>query len=105
MKLKTLKSSLQSAGVSRLPVLSARPQMVERKRGSAGVKDRASIKLRDCGMCQECRRRGRARPGDVVDHITPLWDQGSDEDINKELLCHPCHDEKTAREAGQRAAG
>jgi 5-methylcytosine-specific restriction protein A len=104
MKLKTLKPRLQAAPASRLQVLTARPHTTERKRGSAGVKDRAKIKQRDCGLCQECKRRGRVTIGAVVDHITPLWDGGSDEDDNKELLCTPCHDAKTAAEAGQRTA-
>lgn len=103
MKLTTLKSRLQGSPAPRVPTLSARPLMVERLRGGAGVRDRAKVKARDCGLCQECRRQGRARPGAVVDHITPLWDGGSDEDSNKELICNPCHDAKTAREAGQRA--
>lgn len=102
VKLKTLKSSLQRAPATRVQVLTARPHTVERRRGSAGVKDRERIKERDCGLCQECRRQGKGRPGAVVDHIEPLWKGGSDEGCNKELLCHPCHDAKTAREAGER---
>jgi 5-methylcytosine-specific restriction endonuclease McrA len=43
--------------------------------------------------------------GVAVDHKTPLWMGGSDEDSNKELLCQPCHDAKTAREAAARARG
>jgi 5-methylcytosine-specific restriction endonuclease McrA len=104
MKLQTLKSGLRAAPSSRLQVLSARPLTVDRKRGSAGVKDRAKIKQRDCGLCQECKRCGCVTIGDVVDHIIPLWNGGSDEDDNKELLCNPCHDAKTAAEAGQRTA-
>lgn len=79
--------------------------MVERLRGGAGVRDRAKIKARDCGLCQECKRQGRARPGSVVDHTTPLWEYGTDEESNKELLCHPCHDAKSKVEAARRAAG
>lgn len=77
-----------------------RPNLVERKRGSAGVKDRDSIKRRDCGMCRHCGRLGR-----VVDHIVPLWAGGSDDESNKQLLCDACHNSKTKREAAQRAGG
>lgn len=78
---------------------------IERKRGSAGVKGRNSIKSRDCGLCQACRRNGFVTLGAQVDHIIPLWRGGSDEDSNKELLCAPCHDTKTRREAAERARG
>lgn len=102
-KLQTLKPRLQAAG-SRLAVLTpTRPDTVERVRGWRGVKDRHRIRERDCGLCQECLRSNHASIGVAVDHVKPLWDQGSDEDSNKELLCQPCHDAKTKREAKERA--
>ena len=103
MKLQQLRTHLQSAAsrVTMLPV--QRPDTVERKRGSAGVRDRDRVRARDCGLCQECKRNGRTTLGGPVDHITPLWKGGSDADDNKEVLCVPCHDAKTAREAGERA--
>lgn len=104
-RLKTLKPRLAAVSSARVPVLTAQPGRVERKRGSAGVKDRNEIKERDCGLCQACARAGRTTVGSVVDHIEPLWKGGSDEAANKELLCIPCHDEKTAREAKERARG
>ncbi|HEV2612526.1 MAG TPA: HNH endonuclease signature motif containing protein [Noviherbaspirillum sp.] len=106
MKLQTLKPRLTTLSTSRVQTLpNIRTGTVERKRGSAGVKDRNNIRKRDCGLCQECKRKGIVSLGQVVDHIHPLWDGGSDEDDNKELLCVPCHDVKTAREAKQRAGG
>ena len=105
MKLQQLRNSLAPAAsrVNMLPT--QRPDVVERKRGSAGVRDRERIRARDCGLCQECKRRGKTALGAAVDHIAPLWKGGSDEDDNKELLCIPCHDAKTAREAAERARG
>lgn len=105
MKLKTLKSALQGAPASRLAILAARPQIVGRLRGGAGVRDRAKIKERDCGLCQECRRYGMGRPGSIVDHRIPLWDGGSDDGGNKQYLCRSCSDAKTKVEAGLRARG
>ena len=105
MKLQTLKPRLKAASVARVPLLLAKPGTVERKRGSAGVKDRNNIKKRDFGLCQACRREGRSRPGHVVDHIKPLWNGGTNDATNLELLCTACHDRKTAAEAGQRARG
>lgn len=104
MKLTTLKTRLQSAG-TRLPVLTQRPNVVERKRGYAGVLDRKRIRERDCGLCQQCLREGRTTVGYPVDHIIALADGGTDDDDNKETLCQPCHDAKSAREARQRARG
>ncbi len=103
--MKTLKPRLKAASTVRLQVLTQQPDRVERKRGSAGVKDRNAIKARDCGLCQACKRAGKVTVGSVVDHKVPLWQGGSDEDSNKELLCDPCHDTKTAGEATQRAKG
>lgn len=105
MKLTTLKPRLKASNLTRIPTLTAQPATVQRLRGSAGVKDRAAIKARDCGMCQACKRQGITRPGRVVDHIVPLHMQGTDDASNKELLCDPCHDAKTATEAGDRARG
>lgn len=101
MKLRTLGSRLTQAprpGPKPLPATT-----VERKRGSAGVRDRANIRARDKGLCQEHKRQGMVRLGHVVDHITPLHMGGDDQDSNKELLCTECHDAKSAREAGARA--
>ena len=103
MKLTTIKPRLKAASLNRIQTAPA--ATVERKRGSAGVKDRAAIKARDNGLCLLCKAQGRVSIGVVVDHITPLWAGGSDADSNKQTLCHPCHDAKTRREAGQRSAG
>lgn len=103
-RLKTLKPRLQVATGRIIVIAPARPETVQRKRGWAGVQDRNRIRLRDEGQCQECKRRGVDRLGHVVDHKKPLWDGGSDDDSNKELLCTPCHDAKTAREATARAS-
>lgn len=103
MKLTTIKPRLTAISTARLKP--AQAQVTERKRGSAGVKDRESIKMRDCGMCVECHRKGATRRGWIVDHRIPLWDGGSDEPENKQTLCIPCHDAKSKVEAGLRAKG
>lgn len=99
MKLTTLKPRIKAVTLGRIAML-PKSTAVERKRGSAGVADRIKIKQRDKGLCQVCRR-----PGYIVDHIIPLWEGGSDEDENKQLICAPCHDAKSAVEAKRRAAG
>ena len=39
-----------------------------------------------------------------LDHIVPLVDGGSHDPSNLQTLCTPCHKNKTAQEARQRAA-
>jgi 5-methylcytosine-specific restriction protein A len=102
-KLQTLKPRLKAATITR--IVSAPTATVERKRGSAGVRDRERIRQRDGGLCQACKANGQTSVGVAVDHKVPLWARGSDDDSNKWLLCQPCHDAKTAEEARQRAAG
>lgn len=103
VKLRTLPARLKVATSIRL--VSAPMATVERKRGSAGVRDRNRIRARDCGLCQACKAKGVVALGVAVDHKVPLWAGGSDAESNKWLLCQPCHDAKTAEEARQRAAG
>lgn len=76
--------------------------MAERKTGRAGIRDRDRIKRRDNGLCQECARQGRLTVGHEVDHIIGIAKGGTDDDDNKELLCHDCHATKTATDAGKR---
>lgn len=56
-------------------------------------------------MCAECSREGFTRPGDHLDHITPLWAGGSNSTENLQWLCLSHHEEKTAQEAKHRANG
>ncbi|WP_441928330.1 HNH endonuclease [Marmoricola sp. RAF53] len=69
------------------------------------MRERRAIRERDADLCAECIRIGRPGPGWLVDHIKPLWDGGSDDASNKQLLCKEHHDAKTAREAAQRNRG
>ena len=99
MKLTTLKSKLRTVG-PRLSALPVATGTVERKRGSAGMRDRDRIRKRDNGECQNCGWLGRD-----VDHDVPLWAGGSDDDDSKRVLCGVCHDAKSKLEAAQRARG
>jgi len=83
----------------------APPTAVERTRGRAWMEKRDFILTRDCGICQMCQRAGRLRLASEVDHKTPLWAGGTDDDRNLWSLCRSCHEEKTSQEAAQRATG
>jgi 5-methylcytosine-specific restriction protein A len=58
---------------------------------------------RDCGMCQQCKREARARVGTQVDHVVPVFEGGSDDDANLEVICDEHHQAKNERERQRRA--
>jgi 5-methylcytosine-specific restriction protein A len=70
--------------------------------GTAWDKLRGQIMRRDNGLCQACLRKGRVAAGNEVDPITPKAKGGSDDPSNLEVICKPCHVDKTAREMGRR---
>lgn len=76
--------------------------IVERKRGRAAVRARARHLARE-PLCRRCKARGFLTVAEVVDHIVPLALGGSDHDRNKQSLCKPCHDDKTAEDFGKRS--
>ena len=54
--------------------------------------------------CEFCKRRGIRKRSTEVDHIVPLCKGGSDQNPrNLQVLCTPCHKQKTAKEATWRA--
>jgi 5-methylcytosine-specific restriction endonuclease McrA len=71
-----------------------------------GVFRRLDGRLR-CYACGYTRHEGSCRVGEhrrfELDHIVPLRDGGSHGLDNMQPLCVPCHREKTAREAKERA--
>lgn len=42
-------------------------------------------------LCEECLRAGRYTPTQVVHHILPLRDGGTNAENNLMALCHSCH--------------
>lgn len=70
--------------------------------GTAWDKLRKSILARDRYICQSCLEKGRVKPANQVDHITPKAKGGADAPSNLQALCRTCHDEKTIRDAGGR---
>lgn len=105
-KLQTLKPRIGVAKLSRVQTMTTDNTGAGRERGSRGVRSRERIRERDCDMCQECKRQGRTtgvpKGAGAVDHIRPLWEGGSNDPSNLQLLCDPCHDAKSAEEAKRR---
>lgn len=70
-----------------------------RKRGRAGVRDRAAV-LAEEPFCRSCLDQGKHVRATVVDHIdrnATDWDARR----NKQGLCEPCHDAKSAAERAE----
>lgn len=74
----------------------------KRKRGRAGMRERAAV-LKEEPLCRECLARGLSVASVVVDHIRPLAWGGTDTRANKQGLCKPCHDAKSAAERAEAA--
>lgn len=45
--------------------------------------------------CRACKKEGLIRLGNVVDHIIPRNNGGSDNDDNLQTLCTSCHAKKS----------
>lgn len=61
---------------------------------------RQVVITRDRGLCVECLRNGRIKPGKIVDHIIPLkvdWSQRLSL-TNLQYLCQQCHNAKTQKD-------
>ena len=77
----------------------ARGNRHERGYGAAWDKRRVAILMRDCGLCQQCKRDGVVMTGNHVDHIKPRSEGGMDDADNLQVLCGSCHRIKTADES------
>lgn len=76
-----------------------------RTRGNAWMKVRDRILRRDNGLCRcdTCKATGALRLAHEVDHRTPLWKGGTDDDSNLCAINRDCHEAKTKAEAAERA--
>lgn len=83
----------------------ARGSAAARGYGAAWRKLREAVLRRDFGLCQVCLAQGRAKPANIVDHIIPKAEGGSDSLENLRAICKPCHDLKTGWEAARGRGG
>ena len=54
-----------------------------------------SLSNNTCAVC------GKVTDHTEIDHIKPLWDGGTDEIENLQVLCYKCHQKKSAEEYSQ----
>lgn len=53
-------------------------------------------------LCKECNNKGIVKGAEVVDHIKPISQGGSEYSLtNLQALCKVCHDKKSRREQAQ----
>lgn len=103
-KLTMLKPRLLSAMASRISsqqVAAGTPRI----RGRQWMKMKTDALVASDHWCVACLAEGRQTIAVEVDHKTPLWRGGSNDQDNLQGLCKDHHDEKTAREAAERARG
>lgn len=62
---------------------------------------REQIMRRDTYLCQTCKRSGRVKEADQVDHIVALANGGTDKPDNLEAICAECHVQKTRMDSGR----
>jgi 5-methylcytosine-specific restriction protein A len=70
----------------------------ERGYGTAWEKLRRVILERDAGLCQVCREDGTVTTANIVDHIKPKSQGGTDDEDNLRVICKRHHSAKTDRE-------
>jgi len=72
----------------------------ERLRGRANQQARRRL-FASSPLCVSCKAKGRVTAATERDHIVPLHQGGEESPSNEQPLCHACHAEKSAREAGK----
>lgn len=71
----------------------------QRGYGTEWDKIRLIILKRDKYLCQTCYQQGIITPANIVDHVIPKAQDGTDDHDNLSTICNPCHKAKTARES------
>tara|TARA_R100000808_G_C2079825_1_gene104120 strand:- start:50 stop:379 length:330 start_codon:yes stop_codon:yes gene_type:complete len=53
-------------------------------------------------LCEECKRNGKTKGGQCVDHIKPISKGGHQTDYsNLQTLCNKCHAKKSGQEGAE----
>ena len=100
-KLKTLShklpvKALAEAGAAK----KIAPQQLARRQLQGRTRDtkRQQVWLEQGGKCAACERVVFGKCDVHLDHIVPLSQGGTDDDANLQVLCVPCHEDKTRKE-------
>jgi 5-methylcytosine-specific restriction endonuclease McrA len=99
--MKTLKPSIKTINTS----LVRAGGKTERITGNSRIAIVRKFERNNPRLCATCARLGLVAYGDELEHIVPLWQGGAESDLNREWICKPHHQIKTAAEAKLRASG
>lgn len=104
MKLTELKSSLPTLDRTSMVTkakgkkVAVRPMINRKLVGRIRDRKRHELWVELGGKCQSCERVVFGKGEIHLDHIVPLSQGGTDDDDNLQILCVPCHEEKTKEE-------
>ena len=101
MKLKTLKPRLQVLAVNRVQVAPPPSQATDYRIRGRELQRIRQAHLRRHPLCVHCLSRGFVQMATEVDHILAITNGGVDSRDpfeNRQGLCTPCHDAKTAED-------
>jgi len=105
VKLTMLKPRLLPTSTSRVAMQQASAGTTPRIRGRQWMKIKTDALVASDGWCVLCLAEGKETLAVEVDHRDPLWRGGSNDRSNLQGLCKAHHDEKSKREAAERARG
>ena len=74
--------------------------MEQRLRGRSNQQARRRL-FASSPLCVACKAKGRVTVATERDHVVPLHQGGAESPSNEQALCHACHADKSAREAGK----
>lgn len=100
IKLKTLSNLLPVSKITKTSAVSKAPAVISKRQLVGRIRDRKrhELWLESGGKCQSCERAVFGKGEIHLDHIVPLSQGGTDDDDNLQILCVPCHEEKTKAE-------
>lgn len=101
--MRTLRPSVRPLAVRRVPTLAVVADGARRLGESKRTAQRKRVWLAQGGRCAVCGGIGTLDQMEL-DHTLALVDHGGSGDDNTQMLCVPCHAEKTAAERTARAS-
>lgn len=101
IKLKTLSHKLPVKELAKAGAANKiAPQQLARRQLQGRTRDtkRRQVWIDQGGKCAVCDRVVFGKGEVHLDHIIPISHGGTDDDNNLQILCVPCHEDKTRKE-------